>query len=103
MGGGTADLSLTSCYIENIFPFTIGTTMELKLRVLDGTLLVLAKVVTSDPQVGNGIEFIKMLPDDIEKLHAFLEAQKTPANDPGNDQARAIYLKSLMHKTSTPL
>ena len=74
--GATADLSLSGCYIETMFPFAIGTTLELKLQV-DGTLLVLAKVVTCDPQVGNGMQFTKMLPEDIEELRAFLEAQET--------------------------
>lgn len=74
--GATADLSLSGCYIETMFPFAIGTTLELKLQV-DGTLLVLAKVFTCDPQVGNGMQFTKMLPEDIEELRAFLEAQKT--------------------------
>jgi len=78
--GATADLSLSGCYVETIFPFAIGTTLELKLKV-DGTLLVLAKVVTCDPQVGNGIQFTKMLPEDIEELRAFLEAQKDRVND----------------------
>lgn len=74
--GATADLSLSGCYIETMFPFAIGTILELKLQV-DGTLLVLAKVVTCDPQVGNGMQFTKMLPEDIEELRAFLEAQET--------------------------
>ena len=74
--GATADLSLGGCYIETMFPFAIGTTLELKLQV-DGTLLVLAKVVTCDRQVGNGMQFTKMLPEDVEELRAFLEAQKT--------------------------
>jgi hypothetical protein len=59
-----------------VFTFAIGTTLELKLQV-GGTLLVLAKVVTCDPQVDNGIQFTKMLPGDIEELRAFLDAQKT--------------------------
>jgi len=59
-----------------MFPVAIGTTMELKLQV-DGTLLVLAKVVTCDPQVGNGIHFTKMLSEDIEELRTFLQAQTT--------------------------
>jgi hypothetical protein len=62
--------------VETLFPLAIGTTLELKLQV-DGTLLVLAEVVTCDPQVGNGIQFTKMLPEDIGELRAFLEAQKT--------------------------
>jgi len=71
--GATADLSLTGCYIESIFPFPVGTDLELRLR-LDDTLLVLGQVVTRDPQVGNGIQFTRMLPEDIEELRAFLEA-----------------------------
>jgi c-di-GMP-binding flagellar brake protein YcgR len=74
--GATADLSLSGCYIETMFPLAIGTSLELKLQV-DGTLLVLAKVVTCDPQVGNGMQFTRMLPEDVEELRAFLEAQKT--------------------------
>jgi hypothetical protein len=73
----TSDLSLSGCYIETVFPFAIGTPLELKLQV-DGTLLVLATVVTSDPQVGNGIQFTRMLPEDIDELRAFLDsAQKS--------------------------
>lgn len=71
--GATSDLSLSGCYIESMFPFPVGTNLEMKLQV-DGTLLVLAQVVTSDPQVGNGVKFIRMLPEDIEELRAFIEA-----------------------------
>jgi PilZ domain len=71
--GATSDLSLTGCYIETIFPFPIGTQLEIKLQ-LEGTLLVVGTVVTSDPQVGNGIHFNRMLPEDIEELRAFLDA-----------------------------
>jgi len=74
----TSDLSLHGCYIETIFPFPIGTVLELKLQ-LTGTLLVLAIVATSDPQVGNGIKFTKMLPEDIDELRAFLDATEKDA------------------------
>lgn len=72
----TSDLSLHGCYIESFSPFPIGTVLELKLEA-NSTLLVMATVVTKDPQVGNGIHFTKMLPEDIEDLKAFLaEAEK---------------------------
>ena len=71
--GATLDLSLSGCYIETFFPFPIGTTLEIKLQV-DGTLLVAATVVTCDPQVGNGIRFDRMLPEDLEELQAYLQA-----------------------------
>jgi hypothetical protein len=76
--GATSDVSLHGCYIESIFPFPKGTVLELKLQV-NGTLLVLGTVVTSDPQVGNGIKFTRMLPEDIEELRAFLDAAEKQA------------------------
>jgi hypothetical protein len=71
--GATSDLSLTGCYIETTFPWPVGTNLDMKLQ-LDETLLVMATVVTCDGLVGNGIEFTKMLPEDIEELRSFLEA-----------------------------
>jgi len=44
-------------------------------------ILVLGRVVTCDPHVGNGIEFSKILPEDEEKLRHYLEAASdTPAS-----------------------
>jgi c-di-GMP-binding flagellar brake protein YcgR len=71
--GATADLSAGGCYIETMFPFPLGTTLDLKLQ-LEDTLLVAATVVTCDPQVGNGIRFEKMLPEDRKELQKYLEA-----------------------------
>ncbi len=68
--GATSDLSEAGCYIETMFPFPVGTTLEMTLQ-LEGTLLA---VVTCDPQVGNGIEFARMLPEDQEELRAFVKA-----------------------------
>lgn len=71
--GATADLSLGGCYIETMFPLPVGTAVDLKLQ-LEDTLPVSAMVVTCDPQVGNGIRFDKMLPEDREQLAAYLAA-----------------------------
>lgn len=71
--GATADLSAGGCYVETMFPFPVGTTLDLKLQ-LENTLLVAATVVTCDPQVGNGIRFERMLPEDHEELKKYLEA-----------------------------
>jgi PilZ domain-containing protein len=75
MRGATADLSEIGCYIESMFPFPIGTTLEMSLQI-DGTLLAVGKVVTCDPQVGNGIEFTRMLPEDQEELKAYMAAHQ---------------------------
>ena len=71
--GATADLSAGGCYIETMFPFPAGTNLDLKLQ-LENTLLVAATVVTCDPQVGNGIRFERMLPEDREELKKYLDA-----------------------------
>lgn len=77
MRGATSDLSLGGCYIESMYPFPVGTSLGLRLQIGD-TLLVEAMVVTCDPQVGNGIKFMKMLAEDIEALKAYLEnAERT--------------------------
>ena len=69
----TSDLSLDGCYVESMYPFPAGTCLDLKLEA-DGTLIISAKVVTCDPQFGNGIQFLRMLPEDRAALMKFLEA-----------------------------
>ncbi len=71
--GATADLSLGGCYIETIFPLPVGTNLDLQLSI-GTTVLIVAIVATCDPQVGNGIRFVRMLTEDREALRAFLEA-----------------------------
>ena len=68
----TSDLSLDGCYIESMYPFPAGTRLELKLDASE-TLLITARVVTSDPQFGNGIEFVRMLDEDYVTLQKFLD------------------------------
>ena len=79
--GATADLSAGGCYLETMFPFPLGTTLDLKLQ-LESTLLVAATVVTCDPQVGNGIRFERMLPEDREELQKYLEALESDESKP---------------------
>lgn len=68
----TSDLSLDGCYIESMYPFSAGTQLELRLEAGD-TLLIAAKVITCDPQFGNGIHFEKILPEDLTTLTRFLD------------------------------
>ncbi|MGB8010551.1 MAG: PilZ domain-containing protein [Terriglobales bacterium] len=75
--GATSDLSLGGCYIETVYPFPVGTNLDLQLSLsVDTIVLVAATVATCDPQVGNGIRFSRMLSEDQEALKAFLEAAK---------------------------
>jgi c-di-GMP-binding flagellar brake protein YcgR len=69
----TADLSLGGCYIEMLFTLEIGTELDVTLRLGDSTLLAVGRVVTCDRTVGNGIQFMRMLPEDREELDRFLQ------------------------------
>jgi c-di-GMP-binding flagellar brake protein YcgR len=85
--GATADLSLGGCYIETIFPFPIGTELDLQLSI-ETIVLITATVATCDPQVGNGIRFVRMLPEDRDALKVFLEAARQ-AQESGSEEADA--------------
>jgi len=70
----TSDLSLDGCYVETMFPFPVGIRVDLKLQLGESTVLIVGKVVTSHTQVGNGIEFVQSLPEDLQELRAFLDS-----------------------------
>jgi c-di-GMP-binding flagellar brake protein YcgR len=68
----TSDLSLGGCYIESMYPFPVSTPLDLKLQA-SATLVISARVVTCDPQFGNGIVFVRILPEDEATLGKFLD------------------------------
>lgn len=94
--GATADLSLTGCYIETIYPFPVGTHLDLQLSI-ETVLLVAATVVTCDPQVGNGIRFSRMLDEDKKALEAFLEAVQQE-QEHTQEQAQGLVQKQAQEK-----
>jgi len=76
-----SDLSSTGCYIESIFPFSVGTVFEMNFHLRE-TVLAVGTVVTCDPQVGNGIKFTKMLSEDQEELRNYIEAAEQGIVEP---------------------
>jgi hypothetical protein len=70
--GATSDLSLSGCYVEMTFTFPVGTIFEISLQ-LEEPVIAVATVVTCDTQVGNGLYFTKILPEDQELLRTYLE------------------------------
>ena len=74
MRTATEDVSLCGCYIETMFTIDVGTRLGITLSLTHGTLRCSAVVATKYPQVGNGIEFIDITPEDRLKLNAMLQA-----------------------------
>ncbi len=56
-----------------MFTLERGAQLEMTFDIGE-RILVLGRVVTCDPHVGNGIEFSKILPEDEEELRHYLEA-----------------------------
>jgi c-di-GMP-binding flagellar brake protein YcgR len=83
----TSDLSLGGFYIEMVFTLEIGTQLDIALRIGDSTLLALGKIATCDRTVGNGIQFMRMLPEDRGELDHFLQAAeaKQKVNTPSDE------------------
>lgn len=71
----TADLSLGGFYLETMFTMAIGTELEVTLH-LENPVMAVAVVATCDPSFGNGVRFTRMLPEDVEALQLYLEAQE---------------------------
>jgi c-di-GMP-binding flagellar brake protein YcgR len=71
----TADLSIGGLCVEMMFRLEIGTKLKIVLWINDVKVSTGGLVVTRDLQVGNGIEFTDMAPEDRERLKHFLTAE----------------------------
>jgi predicted signal transduction protein with EAL and GGDEF domain len=68
-------LKQLNCEMAQGYFFSRPADDQAMLKLLAGnTVLAAATVITCDPQVGNGIRFVKMLPEDRKTLEAFLDA-----------------------------
>ncbi|HVO62772.1 MAG TPA: PilZ domain-containing protein [Terriglobales bacterium] len=95
--GETSDLSLGGCYVGMMFPLPIGTPVEVRLRADDITIIVLGVIATCDPQVGNGIQFLRMLPEDRHDLKMFIEAA---AEDSSSTDFASVELVAVENRLS---
>jgi len=76
------EISLCGCYIETMFTMDVGEKLSIALSVGDEVIRCAGVVATKYPQVGNGIDFIDMAPDDRLKLSKYLA--DCDANDSAN-------------------
>jgi c-di-GMP-binding flagellar brake protein YcgR len=73
MRTATDEISVCGCYIETMFTMDLGTKLDVILSVNKEKLGAKGVVATKYPQVGNGIDFIDISPDDLHKLSEFIE------------------------------
>jgi hypothetical protein len=78
MRTATDEVSLCGCYVETMFTMEIGTKLALALSLGDAIVKCMGVVATKYPQVGNGIDFIDMNPDDRLRLNAHIAKHEKP-------------------------
>src|SRR5882762_6408422 len=67
------DVSGNGCYVETILPLALGTTLRVEFWINDEKISTSAVVRTSDPGVGNGVEFTGLTPDTKMRLQNHLD------------------------------
>ena len=82
MRTSTDEISLCGCYIETMFTMDLGTRLHVALSLKEDVIRCMGMVATKHPQVGNGIDFIDIAPDDRLKLSKYIA--ECEANDSTN-------------------
>lgn len=72
----TSDLSLGGCYVKTLVGIPVGTKLAVVLCLGEDKVTISAIVVTCHPQVGNGIQFLAMLPPNRDRVRSFLESRR---------------------------
>jgi hypothetical protein len=67
------DISGNGCYVESILPLAVGTTLRVDFWLNEEKISTSAVVRTSDPGVGNGVEFIGLPPETKQRLQAYFD------------------------------
>ena len=86
----TADLSIGGLYVEMMFTLEVGTKLKIALWINDVKVNIGGIVVTRDLQVGNGIEFTDMAPEDRERIKDFLRADAASNASQGDAEGQKV-------------
>jgi hypothetical protein len=88
--GKVNDISCTGCYIETVYPVPAGTEVQLRLTIAGTVLDLGARVVWSTPQVGMGMCFVIVSPEENNKLAQILEEVTATGPSPAVQQAERL-------------
>jgi PilZ domain len=67
--GRLNEISMGGCYVEMMSPMRARTAVRLELEIDGHSVRVEALVRTSQPAFGMGLEFTRVAPPELEKLH----------------------------------
>src|ERR1017187_2712820 len=69
-----SDVSGNGCYVESMMPFPLGTGLQVDFWLDSEHISFTAVVRTSDPGVGNGIEFTGVPAGTKDRMQVYLDA-----------------------------
>jgi hypothetical protein len=72
--GKAIDLSLGGCFVEMPIPLKEGAKLKIGLWIEQSKLWANAKVASSRPGFGIGVQFLEIPPEDQERLRQFLKS-----------------------------
>ena len=75
------DMSLSSCYVKMLFPLPVGTAVDIRIGMDGREAKAKGLVKTSDPALGNGIEFTEMASSCQQELEQFLQTLPEAGTD----------------------
>ena len=81
--GETTDVSPHGCYVTLLSTLSTGAVTDIVLWMGETPLRMRGKVITSDANVGNGIEFLDMTEDMQTQVAAYLEKIDAPETGSG--------------------
>jgi PilZ domain-containing protein len=68
-----SELSLKGCYLDTLNPFPKGTQIKLVIFHGSATFTALATVIYPQPNMGMGIEFSSVVPEQLEVLLSWIK------------------------------
>ena len=72
MAGRVTDIGDGGCYVDAITPFSVGTMVRLRVSCERHAFEAQAKVLFAHPGIGMGLSFVKIHPDQLKTLRAWI-------------------------------
>jgi hypothetical protein len=67
------DISIDGMYIYTQFSFISGTIFEVSFKIGGNAITTMARVQHAQPNVGIGVKFVDLSPENSEKIKKYIE------------------------------
>jgi hypothetical protein len=95
--GKVVELCIGGCFIEMPMPLRQGAKLKIGMWIQENKIWVRAKVVSSRPEFGIGLQFTEIADPDKEALRAFLRGISNLRYQDSNLESAAVRRRHLHH------